>query len=200
MPCMKDGMSSERIHRRAEGGRLTESGPSPMWRPMTDADLAAVAYIAAEVHPGYPEDAAVFEERLGLYPAGCHVHADGSGITGYILSHPWLDRQPPALNTLLGAIPANADTYYIHDIALLGQSRGQDAARAILNQIIALARQSGFTNLSLVAVNNSAPFWRKHGFEIVPDAALDRKLKSYDAQARFMRRDLTDSIKVAPPD
>ncbi|HWK96294.1 MAG TPA: GNAT family N-acetyltransferase [Pseudolabrys sp.] len=158
---------------------------------MTRADLAAVAHIAAEVHPDYPEDAAVFEERLRLYPAGCHVHAAGAAITGYILSHPWLDRQPPALNTLLGAIPANADTYYIHDIALLRQSRGQDAARAILNQIIALARQSGFKNLSLIAVNGSAVFWRKHGFEIVQDAALDEKLKSYDAQARFMRLDLS---------
>lgn len=157
---------------------------------MTRADLAAVSGIAAEVHADYPEDAAVFEERLSLYPAGCHVHADGAAITGYILSHPWLDQQPPALNTLLGAIPVNADTYYIHDIALLGQSRGKDAARTILRQLIELARASGFTNLSLIAVNDSTAFWRRLGFEIVQDAALDQKLKSYDEQARFMRLDL----------
>jgi len=171
-----------------------------MWRPMTRADLTSVARIAAEVHPDYPEDTAVFEERLVLYPAGCHVHADDTAIGGYILSHPWLDKHPPALNTLLGAIPANADTYYIHDIALLGASRGRNAARAILRQLVELARTSGFTNLSLIAVNDSTAFWRKHGFEIVQDAALDEKLKSYDAQARFMRLDLADSTKVAPPD
>ncbi len=161
------------------------NGPT-MWRRMTRADLAAVGRIAAEVHPDYPEDAAVFEERLDLYPAGCHVHADGAAISGYILSHPWIDRQPPALNTRLGAIPAHADTYYIHDIALLGQSRGRDAARAILHQLSELARASGFTNLSLIAVNDSTAFWRRQGFEIVQDAATDDKLKSYDAQARYM--------------
>jgi GNAT superfamily N-acetyltransferase len=167
---------------------------------MTRADLAAVGGIAAEVHPDYPEDAAIFEERLRLYPAGCHVYADGAAITGYILSHPWLDKQPPALNTLLGAIPVNAGTYYIHDIALLDQSRGKDAARTILRRLIELARASGFTNLSLIAVNDSTAFWRKHDFEIVQDAALDEKLKSYDVQARFMRLNFADSIKVAPPD
>ncbi len=171
-----------------------------MWRPMTRADLAAVGNIAAGVHPGYPEDASVFEERLRLFPAGCHVCADGAAITGYILSHPWIDRQPPALNTLLGSIPVGADTYYIHDIALLGQSRGRNAARAILRQLIELARRSGFTNLSLIAVNDSAVFWRKHGFQVVHDAALDQKLKSYDEQARFMRLNLADSTKVAPQD
>jgi len=173
-----------------------------MWRPMTPADLAAVGDIAAEVHPGYPEDATVFEERLRLYPAGCHVYADGAAITGYILSHPWIDRQPPALNTLLGSIPTGADTYYIHDIALLGQSRGKDSARAILRQLVELARTSGFTNLSLIAVNDSAAFWRRLGFEIVQDAALDEKLRSYDQQARFMRLDLPANCdtKVAPHD
>ncbi len=153
---------------------------------MTRADLATVGHIAAEVHPDYPEDAAVFEERLRLYPAGCCVYADGSAITGYILSHPWIDRQPPALNTLLGSIPTGADTYYIHDIALLGQSRGKDSARAILRQLVELARTSGFMNLSLIAVNDSAAFWRRLGFEIVQDAALDEKLRSYDQQARYM--------------
>lgn len=161
-----------------------------MWRPMTRADLAAVGDIAAEVHPDYPEDAAVFEERLRLCPAGCHVYADGAAITGYILSHPWIDRQPPALNTKLGGIPAHADTYYIHDIALLGQSRGKDAARAILRTLVELASQSGFTNLSLIAVNDSAAFWQKLGFKIVDDNALNEKLKSYDEQARYMRLDL----------
>ena len=166
------------------------------------ADLAAVGNIATEVHPDYPEDAAVFEERLGLYPAGCHVYADGAAITGYILSHPWIDRQPPALNTKLGGIPANADTYYIHDIALLGQSRGQDAARSILRTLVELARQSGFTNLSLIAVNDSAAFWQKLGFKIVDGNALNEKLKSYDEQARFMRLDVAArrDTPVAPHD
>lgn len=173
-----------------------------MWRPMTRADLAAVGNIAAGVHPGYPEDASVFEERLRLFPAGCHVYANGAAITGYILSHPWIDRQPPALNTILGGIPANADAYYIHDIALLGQSRGRNAARAILRQLVELARHSGLANLSLIAVNDSVAFWQKLGFKIVDDNALKEKLKSYDELARFMRLDVAArrDTQVAPHD
>ena len=44
--------------------------------------------------------------------------------------------------------------------------------------------------MSLVAVNASAPFWSRFGFEIVSEPALDAKLKSYDDAARFMVRTL----------
>jgi ribosomal protein S18 acetylase RimI-like enzyme len=40
---------------------------------MTLADLPALLAIADVVHPDYPEDPAVFEERLALFPAGCWV-------------------------------------------------------------------------------------------------------------------------------
>ena len=43
------------------------------WRPMTAADLSAMLSVADIVHPNYPEDPAVFEERLALFPAGCLV-------------------------------------------------------------------------------------------------------------------------------
>jgi len=160
------------------------------WRPMTPADLSAVNDIATTVHAAYPEDPAVFQERLALYPDGCRVLTHDGTITGYIVSHPWVLGQPPALNTLLGAIPASADTFYIHDIALLGSGRNRDAARSVMRALIALAEQSGFTNLTLVAVNNSTAFWQKLGFRIVDDRTLEKKLQSYDDMARLMRLDL----------
>src|SRR5450830_264049 len=43
------------------------------WRPMQISDLRGVLAVADEVHPAFPEDATVFEERLRLYPAGCLV-------------------------------------------------------------------------------------------------------------------------------
>ena len=60
------------------------------WRRMAPADLPAVMEIAAVVHPDYPEDEAVFAERLRLAPSGCHVLADLAGaLLGYLVSHPW---------------------------------------------------------------------------------------------------------------
>ena len=95
---------------------------------MTAADLPAVNAIAAQVHVAYPEDAAVFAERLTLHPAGCCVLDGGTGVAGYVISHPWRIAEPPALDTLLGALPAPASTYYIHDIALLPAARRGGAA------------------------------------------------------------------------
>jgi ribosomal protein S18 acetylase RimI-like enzyme len=196
------------------------------WRPMKTADLPALLAIADVVHPAYPEDAAVFEERLTLFPSGCwvlehHPHLasplkgeghegegapslnalplkgggwggggtrQGDSLIGYILSHPWTYGAPPALNSLLGAIPMPPNTYYIHDIALLPQARGTGAANIVVAQLIDLAASLGLPNLSLVAVNDSVGFWQRHGFALTPIPALDAKLRSYDDAARFMTR------------
>ena len=155
---------------------------------MTAADLPALLAVADKVHPTYPEDAAVFEERLDLFPAGCLVLDQGGSLIGYILSHPWTYAAPPALNSLLGALPAPPTTYYIHDIALLPEARGTGAANAVVAQLIKLAESLRLPNLCLVAVNNSIAFWQRHGFALTPIPALDPKLRSYDEAARFMVR------------
>ena len=92
----------------------------------------------------------------------------------------------PALNMLLGAIPEAADTYYLHDLALLPAARGTGAAAMIVGDILRHARARGFAHASLVAVNGSLPFWYKHGFRVVDAPGLSGKLESYEAAARLM--------------
>jgi ribosomal protein S18 acetylase RimI-like enzyme len=163
---------------------------------MTAADLPSVLAVAAQVHPGYPEDEAVFSERLALSAQGCLCLEETGRVGGYVVSHPWLLGQVPALNSLLGALPDSADTYYIHDLALLPQLRGSGAANEIVAQLVQHARGAGFASMALAAVNGSAGFWRRHGFRETHDASLDRKLASYDDAARYMVRDLaTDEGK-----
>ncbi|KRE17856.1 hypothetical protein ASE63_01275 [Bosea sp. Root381] len=163
------------------------------WRPMTAVDLHAVLAVAGLVHPAYPEDEAVFAERLALAPEGCHVLVDEEGLLlGYLVSHPWPAGAVPALNALLGGIPAGTGNWYIHDLALLPEARGSGAAGRIIAQVAGLARQAGCTGLALVAVNDSAEFWLRHRFRLVDDPALAAKLASYDDAARYMRRDLQD--------
>ena len=165
---------------------------TPSWRPMAAADLPAVMAVAAQVHPDYPESEAVFAERLALHPAGCLVLAGGEGIGGYVLSHPWRVGQVPALDSLLGPLPDDADAYYIHDLALVPAARGGGAASTGVERLAAHARDAGFGRMALVAVGNSAGFWRRHGFREAHDEALARKLASYDSAARYMIRDLKD--------
>jgi ribosomal protein S18 acetylase RimI-like enzyme len=159
------------------------------WRPMTATDLPAVKALADLIHVAYPEDAAVFADRLARYPAGCFV-LQGDGVPiGYVISHPWQFGQPPALNTRLDGPALPASTYYIHDLALLPAARGSGAAAAIVDVLAAHAADLQLSNMTLVAVGNSVHFWRRQGFDLeIVGPDLDRQLQSYDEHARFMSR------------
>ena len=157
-----------------------------LWRPLTQADLPAVIEIARQVHPDFPEDDAVFAERLALYPDGTQFLEIDGLASGYLLSHPWRYMQVPPLNALLGSLPADADTYYVHDLALMPKARGTGAAAAIVGSILRHGRARGLPTTSLVAVNGSVPFWHKHGFRAIKAPALEDTLNSYEDSARFM--------------
>ncbi len=157
-----------------------------LWRPMTAADLPDVEVIGDRVHLNYPEDHAVFAERFELYPDGCAtLELDGKPMA-YALTHPWHYAEPPALNVMLGALPDDPSTYYIHDIATLPETRGSGAGSAVVDAIIAHAAETGVPNVSLVAVNGSVPFWSRFGFEVTDEPKVAAKLQTYDADARFM--------------
>lgn len=169
--------------------RYTEE-PS-RWREMRETDLPAVARVAAIVHPLYPEEDAVFAERLRLYPSGSRVLIDDAGaVLGYVVSHPWLRGAIPALDSLLGALPPAADTYYIHDIALAPAARGQGAAQSAVAALAEHAARTGFATMSIVAIAGTQGFWEKQGFRAVELPALAAKLASYDPSARYMSRAL----------
>lgn len=160
------------------------------WRPMTATDLSAVLAVAEVVHPDYPEDEAIFSERLRLFPDGCLVLAGEDGLRGYVVSHPWLRAAPPALNSLLGGLPAHAGCFYIHDLAMLPGARGNGAGGMIVANLLEIAVRAGLPCLALVAIGGSSGFWRRQGFRELHDPALAAKLASYDDAARYMERDL----------
>lgn len=166
------------------------------WRPMSPADLPQVMAVAGKVHPAFPEDAEVFAERLRLYAAGCLVCHAGNDIAGYVISHPWRALDPPALNSRLGELPGDPETYYLHDLALLPELRGTGAASLAVSQLLARAGKEKLATVSLVAVNGSEGFWRRHGFHVIPlldesgDITLTRKMRGYGEAAAFMVRRL----------
>ncbi len=170
-------------------GRPMSSTPSH-WRQMKPGDLPAVLKVADDVHPDFPEDDAVFVERLNLYPAGALVLERDGAVCGYLLSHPWHSGKPPALNTLLGVIPADADRYYIHDLALLPSERGTGIAGMAIDRMTSHARAARFSAMSLIAVNGSIPFWSRFGFVADESVTARQYTRSYDADARVMVRTL----------
>lgn len=164
---------------------------------MTVTDLPATCALSATIHQAYPEDDAVFAERLKLYPDGCHVYEEAGEIAAYVISHPWRTLDAPALNSLLGKIPATPSSYYIHDLALAPQTRGTGAAKWIVRKLADHAIARGLPVMSLVAVNGSAGFWQRQSFVQTDAPVLAEKLRSYcDDRARFMVLDLSRTAKV----
>ncbi len=156
------------------------------WRAMSGYDLDAVFFIANKVHPGFFEAEAVLAEKFELYRNGCYLLEVGEKPVGYVLSHPWKLGDLPALDTLLGALPEHADTFYIHDLALLPLTRGLGAAGQIVAALNKHAEAMNYPTMSLVAVNNSRPFWARQGFFVQDRPELAAKLASYETDARYM--------------
>jgi GNAT superfamily N-acetyltransferase len=162
------------------------------WRPMTPQDLTHVQALADAIHVSHPEDPEVLAERQRLYPQGCFMLVEDGRAIGYALTHPWRFAEPPRLNRLLGTVPSPATTYYIHDVALLPEARGKGYAAQVMKRLLAHAREAGFNNLSLVAVNKSQLFWEKAGFRVIAVPGLGAKLTSYGPDAALMVCDVAN--------
>lgn len=134
------------------------------WRAMEPDDIGVVAAIPNAVHGTFTEPVSVYAERLALYPAGCFVLEWDGTIAGYLIGHPWTRASTPALGQPLGVIPADADTYYLHDVALLPAARGKGAGHAALGLVIAQARADGFADVTLTAVHGADRFWVTQSF------------------------------------
>lgn len=158
------------------------------WRPMRAADLDGVVRVAALGFPDHFEDRACFENRLALNPSGCSVLAGEAGVFGYLIAYPGRDGEIPPLNTRIEALPTDADGLYLHDLALDPAARGGGHATAAIEMLAVQARSDGWPAIRLVAVNEAAPFWERHGFRIVDRPALAARLASYGPDARYMVR------------
>ncbi|TWB16687.1 acetyltransferase (GNAT) family protein [Nitrospirillum amazonense] len=154
---------------------------------MTVADLAPAFTLACAIHIDFFEALEVMADKLAVYPAGCLTLAAPDGeLTGYAVSHPYARGRVPKLNHLLGGLPANADIYYIHDIAIDAAARGKGHAEMAVDLLAAHARHAGFREMRLLSVNNSGAFWRRRGFSPVLNEQVD--VASYGSDATYMRR------------
>jgi ribosomal protein S18 acetylase RimI-like enzyme len=153
---------------------------------MMATDVGAVAHVSDSVHGRYTERADVYAERRALYPAGCFLFERAGQVAGYLICHPWRRDRPVPLDAMLGAIPADSDCFYLHDLALLPTARGSGAGKSGTALAVAGARAGGFDEIRLVAVGGAESFWATQGFEAMAGHAPD----SYGEGARAMRRAL----------
>lgn len=146
-------------------------------------------HIADSIHPGLPEHAPIFTERVTLYPEGCLALVDTQTdeLQGYAISHPIRHHQPPALDSLLTEIPADAEEYYIHDLAISPGLRGKGLAVQGVGRLLEHAAAKGFGVVCLVSVYGTEGFWGRFGFEAVEVGEdLREKVKGYGDDAVFL--------------
>lgn len=162
-------------------------------RPMHAADADAVLAVQQAAYPpSHHESWAVLGRKLTLWPAGCWVMADEAGaVLAYLFSHPGRLDAPPPLHGVLDALPAEANAYAVHDLALHPRAQGQGLGSALWRQAQACAQAAGLPAMSLVAVQGSTGFWARQGFEAVDVGVLPglaEKLAGYGGEAVFMWR------------
>lgn len=161
-----------------------------LWRRMQTDNLAHVRQIAAFCHPAFPERDAVLAEKQRLSPQSCLVLEEKGAVAGYLIAHPWIRGNIPALDAFLGQLPPDADLVYLHDIALLPQARGSGHAARGVGALSAWALAARRRALALTAVGGAAPFWRGQGFAPVkPARKLAEKLRTYGDDAVYMIKD-----------
>jgi GNAT superfamily N-acetyltransferase len=112
----------------------------------------------------------------------------GGEVLGYAIAHPWTQGSIPQLDTLLGALPDDADCLYLHDIAILPAARGHGSARDMVDRLAEVARARGLRALALTSVYGTQDFWSSCGFVAAPTRDMADKLASYGGPAIYMMR------------
>lgn len=135
-----------------------------LWQPLQAADLASVDAIQHIIHAELPERLEVLAEKLTLFPEGCRKLVRDGEMVGYALAHPWRLGRVPALNSSLHPMPTNPDCLHMHDVAILPEGRGGNAAGAYVAHLRALAAERGMGALACVSVYGTARLWERHGF------------------------------------
>lgn len=85
---------------------------------------------------------------------------------GYVLSHPWAGELPPNLDAFMG-LPAEADCFYVHDIAVVPRGRGLPASRQPHITAKCQAQHHGLHYTALTAMQGAASYWARFGCRVV---------------------------------
>ena len=159
------------------------------FRPLTRDDISGLHRLEAESYlPSLHESDEAFIRLIELFPDGAFGCFDDEGLCGYAFGVPLMAGSTLELRTPLERIPEEADTFYIHDVAVAERCRGQGVGHALGARLLDLARELGFRRCELVSVQGSAPFWEKLGFRRVRDF----EYAPGEASAKMVRE--TDAI------
>jgi ribosomal protein S18 acetylase RimI-like enzyme len=134
-------------------------------RGLTLDDVPDVLKIQEECYiPDLLETADTFIKKLRLFPQGSLGCWQREDLTAYVFAHPWKVGEIVPLDFALRSLPTDANSLYIHDLAVSPKFRGLKIADQLLQKLFSIAGSLGLEDFALVAVQNSEPFWNRYGF------------------------------------
>ena len=162
-------------------------------RGCTLADTAAIVALQSICYgQELRESEAAFAGKISACAETCFLVPARDGISAYLISLPCENYDLPAFDATTYARPESPNTLYIHDLAVNPDARGRNLGRVLLDAAFEKAKVLGISEVCLLAVQGSAPFWGKLGFVAVQDLGqeLTQKVRSYGEDAVFMRKSL----------
>lgn len=161
--------------------------------PMRTVDIPAVLDIQASCYEkSLLESHDAFVSKQQASPASCFMAHIGDTAAGYLVSIPANANTPPALNSDVYQIPAKPDCLYLHDLAIAPNARGQGVADKLIAAFFRQLRTLEFKTACLTAVNDSASFWARYGFNPAALQGTARQcVATYGHSAQYMVREIT---------
>lgn len=161
-------------------------------RLMRQNDLAQMLAIQAVCYTEIvPETRTSLLAKLAASPTTCFVALLNGQIVGYLLSVPWEFSNPPALNAQNCQLPDAPDCLYLHDLAIAPAGRGAGVGQRLVDAFMQTLYASGLCRACLIAIQGSASYWKRFGFEpVAMMQPLADRLETYGQGAQYLCLDL----------
>ncbi|WP_225783853.1 GNAT family N-acetyltransferase [Xenophilus sp. Marseille-Q4582] len=168
------------------------AAPAPRLRAMDACDLPQVLAIQLACYGAdFVEAGPLILRRLACAPATAWVAEHEGQVHAYLTGYPSRRGKLTALHGDFEPAAADADTLYLHDLAVHPSAHGLRLGPSLVAHALAHGRRQGWRYAALVAVQDSRGFWARHGFvrAALADAAQQARLASYPGTAVYMVRD-----------
>lgn len=162
----------------------------PVPRALAATDLPGLLAVQLACYgAGFVESTEVFARRLASADNCSLVLEHGGQVCAYLAAYRSVRGKVTPLHGDFDPAP-QADTLYLHDMAVLPAFAGQGLAQALLTPLWQCARSDGMGQSALVAVQGSQRYWERHGYRVQPLACAQQAahLAGYGPGAVYMER------------
>ena len=165
---------------------------NPDIRRLTADDIDALLAIQRACYgEGFEESGDVFARRLAHPAHGSLALVEDGALCAYLAAYRSVFGKVTPLHGDFEAL-AQADTLYLHDMAVAPAHAGRGLAHQLLQALWREPAAQGLTHAALVAVQGSQGYWARHGFAVqaLDDPLQRERLSAYGSGAVYMARTL----------